>query len=116
MSIATAEEDQRWSAIAEPSRRRLLDVLIEAPGSTPSSLAEVVPITRQAVTKHLAVLDRAGLVQSERVGREVQYSVLPDEMRKATRSMAQVAAQWDKRLQTIKSIAEALHRERSKSV
>jgi DNA-binding transcriptional ArsR family regulator len=63
------------------------------------------------VAKHLAVLDRAGLVESERRGREVRYAVRPQRLYVATRSMAQVAAEWDSRLSAIKRIAEAIARE-----
>jgi DNA-binding transcriptional ArsR family regulator len=63
--------------------------------------------SKQAVSKHLGVLDRAGLVESRRKGREVRYSVRTERLDAATRSMAELAADWDKRLQTIKRVAEA---------
>lgn len=77
----------------------------------PSALAEELPLTRQAVTKHLAVLDRAGLVEARRQGREVRYVVRPERLDAATQAMAMVAARWDQRLQAIKHLAEAAHRE-----
>jgi DNA-binding transcriptional ArsR family regulator len=65
------------------------------------------------VAKHLAVLDRAGLVEGRRQGREVRYVVQPDRLAAAVQAMAGVAAQWDRRLVTIKRIAEDLHRDAS---
>jgi DNA-binding transcriptional ArsR family regulator len=108
--VKRAEEESLWAAVGEPSRRQLLDSLLARGEASATSLAAESPLTRQAVSKHLAVLDRAGLVKSRREGREVRYSVRPDRLDEATRSMAEVAATWDKRLQTIKRLAEARHR------
>jgi DNA-binding transcriptional ArsR family regulator len=102
--------DELWSAIGDPSRRRVLDLLVRGGEATASSLAHQVPFTRQAVTKHLAVLEHAGLVARHREGREVRFRVDPDRLDEATRAMAQLANEWDRRLGTIKRIAEAAHR------
>ena len=67
-------------------------------------------MTRQAVAKHLAVLDRAGLVEGRRRGREVRYAVRPERLDTARESMARVAAQWDDRLVAIKRLAEQAER------
>ena len=106
-ATATAELDELWSAVAEPTRRRVLDVLLDRGEATATAVARELPVTRQAVTKHLVVLDRAGLVEGRREGREMRYSVRPQRLRAATRSLAQVAAEWDERLAAIKRIAEA---------
>ena len=74
-------------------------------------LARDLPFTRQAVAKHLAVLDRAGLVEGRRRGREVRYVVDPDRLAAATQAMARAAARWDARLAAIKRIAEAVHQD-----
>ena len=108
------DEEQLWAAVGEPSRRLLLDALLARGEATPSTLARDLPFTRQAVTKHLAVLDRAGLVEGRRQGREVRYVVRPDRLDAATRAMARVAASWDARLKRIKDIAEAAHREQQR--
>ena len=78
--------------------------------ATATELAAELPVTRQAVAKHLAVLDRAGLVEGRRSGREVRYAIHPQRLAAATRSMTQVAADWDARLSAIKRIAEAVAR------
>jgi DNA-binding transcriptional ArsR family regulator len=62
---------------------------------------------RQAVTKHLAVLARAGLVEGHRHGREIRYSIRPERLSAAARAMSAAAAQWDRRLHAIKRLAEA---------
>ena len=87
-------------------RLRLLDLLLERGDATASALARTLPITRQGIAKHLAVLERAGLVAARRAGREVRFAVRDDRLDLARRQMAQVAARWDERLVAIKRIAE----------
>src|ERR687888_676340 len=115
MSAAAAEFDELWSAVADPTRRRVLDVLLDRGEATATIVAGELPVTRQAVAKHLAVLDRAGLVEGRRRGREMRYSIRPQRLDAATRSLAQVAAEWDARLAAIKSIAESAAREQRAS-
>ena len=104
-------DDELWSAIADPSRRRVLDLLVSNGAASASWLAGRVPFTRQAVSKHLVVLERAGLISRRKQGREVLYQVEADRLDQATRAMAELAAQWDRRLATIKRLAEAAHAE-----
>src|SRR6202034_248372 len=102
-------DDELWSAIAAPSRRRVLDLLVSNGDVSASWLAGHVPFSRQAVAKHLAVLERARLVSRRKHGREVLYQVEADRLDQATRAMADLAAQWDRRLAAIKRLAEAAH-------
>jgi ArsR family transcriptional regulator, cadmium/lead-responsive transcriptional repressor len=102
-------DDELWSAIADPSRRHVLDLLVSNGEVSASWLSGRVPFTRQAVSKHLVVLERAGLVSKRKQGREVLYQVQADRLDQATRAMADVAAQWDRRLAAIKRLAEAAH-------
>lgn len=104
------KEEVLLEAVADSSRRRVLDLVLAQPDVTPTELAAKLPFTRQAVAKHLAVLDRAGLVDSRRSGREVRYSVRPEHLDVAARAMAKVAARWDARLDAIKRAAEAAAR------
>jgi DNA-binding transcriptional ArsR family regulator len=101
------KEEELVEAVADASRRRVLDLLLARGELTPTELAAGLPFTRQAVAKHLAVLDRAGLVAGTRQGREVRYSVKAEHLDVAARAMAKVAARWDARLETIKRMAEA---------
>ncbi len=107
-------DEELWAAIAEPSRRRVLDILLARGEASATSLADELPFTRQAVAKHLAVLDRVGRVEARRRGREVRYAVRPERLDEAARAMAHVVARWDRRLQSIKLLAEAIHRERER--
>jgi ArsR family transcriptional regulator, cadmium/lead-responsive transcriptional repressor len=107
-------DDELWSAIADPSRRRVLDLLVSNGAVSASWLAGHVPFSRQAVAKHLAVLEQAGLVSRRKQGREVLYRVEPGRLDQATRAMADLAAQWDQRLATIKRLAEAAHAQAKK--
>jgi DNA-binding transcriptional ArsR family regulator len=100
-------------ALADPTRRQLLDLLAAQGEATATTLAERLPVSRQAVVKHLAVLDAAGLVRGGRVGREVRYAVRPAALDATARWMASLAADWDRRLANIKRVAEAAERDAS---
>ncbi|MEV0595782.1 ArsR/SmtB family transcription factor [Nonomuraea cavernae] len=106
-----ASVDSVLVALADPTRRQLLDLLAAQGEATATTLAEQLPVTRQAVVKHLAVLDAAGLVSGGRVGREVRYAVRPAALDATARWMAGLAADWDRRLANIKRIAEAAERD-----
>jgi len=107
-------DDELWSAIGDPSRRRVLDLLVRNGEVSASWLAGRVPFSRQAVCKHLVVLERAGLVSRRKQGREVLYQVQAGRLDQATRAMAELAAQWDRRLATVKRLAETAHAEDKK--
>jgi DNA-binding transcriptional ArsR family regulator len=93
-----AEVDAVFAALADPTRRRVIETLAAGSTVTASGLAAQLPITRQAVAKHLAALSRARLVRSARVGREVRYSLDADPLEDAARWIARVGAEWDGRL------------------
>ncbi|MFD9539019.1 ArsR/SmtB family transcription factor [Streptomyces sp. NPDC060022] len=103
--------DSVLGALADPTRRRLLDLLAAQGEATATTLAEGLPVSRQAVVKHLAVLDAAGLVTGGRVGREVRYTVRPAALDATARWMATLATDWDRRLADIKRVAEAAERD-----
>jgi len=109
--MTTHVDDQLWSAVADPSRRRVLDLLVSNGAASASWLAGHVPFSRQAVSKQLAVLERAGLLSRSKRGREVLYTVQGDRLDQVTRAMADQAAQWDRRLGAIKRLAESAHAE-----
>jgi ArsR family transcriptional regulator, cadmium/lead-responsive transcriptional repressor len=111
MAVALAEDDALWAAVADPTRRRVLDALLEQGEATTTTLAQGLPVTRQAVAKHLVVLDRVGLVAGRRRGREVRYAVRPERLDDAAEALVRVAAQWDRRLARIKRLAESAQAE-----
>ena len=95
-----------FTALADPTRRRVLDLLAEHGHGTATTLAAELPVSRPAVIKHLAVLDRAGLVAAQRHGREVRYVVQPERLQATAAWMSRLAAQWDARLAAVKRLAE----------
>jgi DNA-binding transcriptional ArsR family regulator len=99
--------ERLWAAVADPTRQKLLDLILAEGGATATSLARELPITRQGIAKHLSILRRAGLIDATRAGREVRFTVRPDRLDQATQRMARVIANWDQRLASIKRIAEA---------
>ncbi|GLY66719.1 ArsR/SmtB family transcription factor [Amycolatopsis taiwanensis] len=106
-----ADVDSILTALAEPTRRQLLDLLAAHGQATATTLADRLPVSRQAVVKHLAVLDSAGLVDGIKVGREVRYTVRTEALNMTARWMATLAADWDRRLAKIKRAAEAAERD-----
>ncbi len=98
-------------ALADPTRRQLLELLATHGEATATTLARRLPVSRQAVVRHLAVLDAAGLVSGRRVGREVRHAVRPAALDATARWMAALAADWDRRLANIKRVAEAAERD-----
>ena len=101
-------DDDLWSAVGDPTRRRVLDKLLLDGGGTATSLSEHLPVTRQAVSKHLEVLDRAGLVHATAIGREKRYRVDDIQLSRAVAQLSSVGATWDARLRRIKKIPEAI--------
>jgi DNA-binding transcriptional ArsR family regulator len=101
-------DDELWTALGDPTRRRLLDLLLADGHGTATSLSDRMPVTRQAVAKHLGVLERAELVVARKEGREVRYLVNEAQFARAVRQLATVGAAWDARLRRIKKIAESI--------
>jgi DNA-binding transcriptional ArsR family regulator len=95
-----------FAALADPTRWRVLSLLAERGEASATSLADGLPVSRVAVVKHLAVLDRAGLVEGRRQGREVRYTVRTEPLGQTARWMAGIASQWDARLAELKRLAE----------
>ena len=94
---SAASTDAVFAALADPTRRAVFARLAGAP-ATATQLAADLPITRQAVAKHLTVLADAGLVESARHGRETRYRITPQPLTAAMDWMVHVGAAWDGRL------------------
>ncbi|WP_084038113.1 metalloregulator ArsR/SmtB family transcription factor [Demequina sp. NBRC 110053] len=96
-----------FAALGDATRWSILVALGERPASA-SALAERLPVSRQAIAKHLAVLLEVGLVEPVPVGREVRYRALGARLTQTADALAKVGAAWERRLATIKDIAEGL--------
>jgi DNA-binding transcriptional ArsR family regulator len=87
-----------FAALADPTRRQVIRSLSGAEPVTASGLAAELPITRQAIAKHLGALERAGLVEPHREGRETRYRLTPEPLDGAIAWMEEVGARWDRSL------------------
>ncbi len=92
-----------FAALADPTRRQVVQSLSGGSTVTASALARDLPVTRQAVAKHLAFLHDAGLVAAERRGRETHYRLTPAPLTEAASWMAAVGAEWDDRLESLRA-------------
>jgi DNA-binding transcriptional ArsR family regulator len=106
MTAAGVDVGAVLAAMADPTRRQLLDVLVDAGRASATTLAGRLPVSRQAVVKHLRVLEDAGLVAGTRAGREVLYSARTEPLDASARWLADRAAAWDRRLTALKRAAE----------
>ena len=98
------EADAVFAALADPTRRQVMRHISEQGEASASELAARLPISRQAVTKHLNALSDAGLVASDVRGRERRYRLTPEPMSTALSWMVDVGAAWDERLEALKRL------------
>jgi DNA-binding transcriptional ArsR family regulator len=98
LTDAEARAGAVFDALADPTRRAVLRNVAEQGPLTATEVAAKLPVTRQAVTKHLAVLRDAGLVAPERIGRELRYSATPAPMVDAGQWLGRTGSAWDDRL------------------
>jgi DNA-binding transcriptional ArsR family regulator len=101
-----------FDALADPTRRRVVETLARGGTVTASGLAAQLPITRQAVAKHLSALLGAELVTSTRIGREIHYKLRPQPLDEAAHWIQMVSAEWDDRLEALR---RSLEKRRSRS-
>jgi DNA-binding transcriptional ArsR family regulator len=99
-----AAVDAVFAALADPTRRRVVETLAAGSTVTASALAAELPISRQAVAKHLAQLRRAQLVRTERVGRETRYHLDAAPLTDAAEWIARVGGEWDERLEDLRGL------------
>jgi DNA-binding transcriptional ArsR family regulator len=91
-----------FAALADPTRREVVRLLSRQPGLTASALASELPVSRQAIAKHLAQLRDAGLAEAEHAGRETRYRLTPEPLAGAMEWMVQAGGRWDTRLERLK--------------
>lgn len=91
-----------FSALADPRRRFVVETLARRETATATELAAELPVSRQAVVKHLTALGEAGLVEATREGRESRYRLTPGPLGEAMGWLATVGADWDARLEALR--------------
>jgi DNA-binding transcriptional ArsR family regulator len=96
-----------FAALADPTRRRMLEALLRDRSTSVPALTASLPITRQAVAKHLSTLGDAGLVErAPASGREVRYRLRAGALAQATSWMREAESAWDGRLARLKEAVE----------
>src|SRR5438132_12365682 len=93
-----------FAALADPTRRRVLRLVAERGPTSATLLERELPVTRQAIVKHLAVLNRAGLVSGQRTGQEVRYALVPGPLDEVSDWIGEIGSRWDERLARLRQI------------
>ena len=96
-----------FQAIADPTRRAIL-VLIASQAMTPNALAGEFDMTRQAVSKHIRVLNECQLVEQEKIGREIYYHLKVDKMKEIDQWLEQFRALWKTRFDQLDDVLDAM--------
>jgi DNA-binding transcriptional ArsR family regulator len=96
--------DAVFHALSDPTRRAVMSSISQRGQASATEIAEQLPISRQAVAKHLAALGKAGLVAHERRGRDKFYRLTPHPLGEALSWMADVGAEWDVRLKALETL------------
>jgi len=106
MNQAVVDEapDAVFAALADPTRRRVLRLVAERGPTSATLLERELPVSRQAIVKHLAVLNRAGLVTGQRAGQEVRYALVPEPLDDVAEWIAEIGSRWDERLTRLRQV------------
>lgn len=93
-----------FAALADPTRRQVLRLVAERGPTSATLLERELPVTRQAIAKHLVVLSRAGLVTGKRTGQEVRYALVPEPLDEVSLWIAEIGSRWDERLARLRQV------------
>jgi DNA-binding transcriptional ArsR family regulator len=96
--------DAVFAALADPTRRRVLRLVAERGPTSATLLERELPVTRQAIVKHLVVLSKAGLVTGQRAGQEVRYALEPGPLDDVSEWIAAIGSRWDERLARLRQV------------
>jgi DNA-binding transcriptional ArsR family regulator len=97
--------DDVFDALGDPTRRHIVESLAQGESSA-TQLAADLPVTRQAVAKHLVALRDAGLVEPRRQGRETLYRLNAEPLDTAAAWITRVGSEWDERLRRLRGVVE----------
>jgi DNA-binding transcriptional ArsR family regulator len=103
-AVIAEAADAVFAALADPTRRRVLRLVAERGPTSATLLERELPVTRQAIVKHLAVLNRAGMVSGQRTGQEVRYALVPGSLVEASEWIAKIGSRWDERLARLRKV------------
>ena len=98
-----------FAALADPTRRHVVETLVREGSTSVPALTSALPISRQAIAKHLTALGDAGLIEradGTSGGREVRYRLRPGALAPASAWLDETAAAWDARLARLKKTVE----------
>jgi DNA-binding transcriptional ArsR family regulator len=102
--VISEAPDAVFAALADPTRRRVLRLVAERGPMSATLLERELPVTRQAIVKHLVVLSRAGLVTGRRSGQEVRYALSPEPLDEVSHWIAEIGSRWDERLARLRQV------------
>src|SRR5690242_21866936 len=103
-AVVDEAPDAVFAALADPTRRRVLRLVAERGPTSATLLERELPVTRQAIVKHLVVLSRAGLVTGQRAGQEVRYALVPEPLDEVSAWIAETGSRWDERLARLRRV------------
>ncbi|BCI80939.1 putative transcriptional regulator, ArsR [Mycolicibacterium sp. TY66] len=106
MSTAVEDRAPLFDALGDPNRLRIVVRLCEAGPCSTLQVSQVIPVTRQAATKHLLLLEAVGLVTSSRHGRERIWRIQPDPLAEASEYLTALSKRWDRALDRLRSYVE----------
>ncbi|HEY1297121.1 MAG TPA: metalloregulator ArsR/SmtB family transcription factor [Chloroflexota bacterium] len=103
-AVLHAAPDAVFAALADPTRRRVLRLVAERGPTSATLLEPELPVTRQAIVKHLTVLNRAGLISGQRAGQEVRYALVSGSLDEVSDWIAEIGSHWDERLARLRQV------------
>lgn len=106
MTAAVAERASLFDALGDPNRLRIVTRLCEGGPCSTVQLTQVIPVTRQAATKHLLLLEAVGLVTSDRKGRERIWRIQPEPLVQASDYLTALSRRWDSAIDRLRAYVE----------
>lgn len=106
MTATVVERAPLFDALGDPNRLRIVTRLCEGGPCSTVQLTQVIPVTRQAATKHLLLLEAVGLVASGRKGRERIWRIQPEPLVQASDYLTALSRRWDNALDRLRAYVE----------
>jgi DNA-binding transcriptional ArsR family regulator len=100
------EQAPLFDALGDPNRLRIVTRLCDGGPCSTVQLTQVIPVTRQAATKHLLLLESVGLVTSDRKGRERIWRIQPEPLEQASDYLSALSRRWDQAIDRLRAFVE----------